>query len=73
MKLTYCEKCGTLITDRKPSTKISTDPLLCSGCKDGTAKSGTKRRRLSRDSGQIPRSKMTEALNLDGKKPPPEH
>lgn len=70
MKLTYCEKCGTLITELKPTARISAEPVLCPGCKAGTTRSADKKRRVSRDSGQIPRSKVSAALKMEGKKPP---
>lgn len=70
MKLTYCEKCGTLITDAKPSKKISAEPVQCAQCKSGASKGETaKHRRVSRDSGQIPKSKVTQAMNQDQKPP----
>ncbi|MBI3831074.1 MAG: hypothetical protein HY291_16265 [Planctomycetes bacterium] len=69
MKLTYCEKCGTLITELKPVARVSAEPVLCAGCKAGTSKSVDKKRRVSRDSGQIPRSKVSAALKMEGKKP----
>ncbi|MCW8129698.1 MAG: hypothetical protein KIS92_04860 [Planctomycetota bacterium] len=68
MKLTYCEKCGALITDAKPSKKLAAEPVVCEACKSGS-KGEAKPRRLSRDSGQIPRAKVTQALKMDGKPP----
>ncbi len=60
MKLSYCEKCGALITDLKPADLKSPAAMLCPDCTEG--KKPPKRRAKSRDSGQIPMSKLRKAL-----------
>ena len=60
MKLTYCEKCGALITELAPAAGRSQAPVMCPDCAEG--KKPPKRRAKSRDSGQIPVSKLRKAL-----------
>lgn len=67
MQITYCERCGGIV--KTPKAGRSAVPALCSACQSGARKGAIKRRKL-RDSGAIPRAKVTGALKLDGKRPP---
>lgn len=67
MQITYCEHCGGIV--KVPKAGRASAPALCSACLSGARKGAVKRRKL-RESDAIPRSKVTEALKLDGKKPP---
>ena len=60
MHLSYCERCGALVTEQTSKKPNKSKEPLCEECLEGKA----RKRRRHRDSGCISQEKLDKAISL---------
>lgn len=60
MHLSYCDRCGALVTDQNPKKSGKAEEALCEECQKGKE----RKRRRHRDSGCISQEKLDKAISL---------
>lgn len=60
MHLSYCDRCGALVTEQNRMKPSKTNEPLCEECQKGKE----RKRRRHRDSGCISQEKLDKAISL---------
>ena len=67
MKLLYCERCGLLVAEHQERGLTMAETILCDACREHPDEPKPRRKQRARDSGQIPRAKISSAIRRSGK------